>query len=572
MQRTLDKIRDWHIVAVIILAGAIIYGKSVTYTFTFTDDVRLITLNRDILDSFANIPKLFRTDAFLSVTSAQLFYRPMLNILLMIETQIANGSPAIYHLTNILLHLGCSVLLFRILQQLGCGRIVAGIFALLFCVHPLNTSAVVWIPGQNDILLTLFVLASFSFLLRALETRRISPLVWHFVFFFLALLTKESAVVFPVLTVSYVVLFHRSTLTRKIWGSGLLAYVIIAGIWFTLRSAVPQTFTVHLRTGFFLTSSLHNIPALLLYLGKVFFPFNLSIFPNLGDNSVWLGAASLVILIMALILWRPPTLKHIFWGFGWFILFIAPTLISGFIFFEHRAYSAFFGLLFAFSQFPAVQAFDLSKKAHIAGFGLIVAIFSVIAIVHSEQFRDRTAYATSAYISNPSVDASYANLAELFVGQGNYDDAERVVRKGLARNPAMNTSHRVLADILAHRGNYNQAATEYETSLRLNPLQLNTYIAYGKMCIDAGRPDEAARIWRTSVAVNPGFILGYYYLANFYVHVKNDPDSSMMYVRQIQERGMTVLPELLQAIQECRDKETKSNTNQAPSTARRADE
>ena len=136
----------------------------------------------------------------------------------------------------------------------------------------------------------------------------------------------------------------------------------------------------------------------------------------------------------------------------------------------------------------------------------------------------------------------------------------------------MNTSHRVLADILAHRGNFSQAATEYETSLRLNPLQLNTYIAYGKMCIDAGRPDEAARIWRTSVAVNPGFILGYYYLANFYVHVKNDPDSSMMYVRQIQERGMTVLPELLQAIQECRDKETKSNTNQAPSTARRADE
>jgi predicted Zn-dependent protease len=114
----------------------------------------------------------------------------------------------------------------------------------------------------------------------------------------------------------------------------------------------------------------------------------------------------------------------------------------------------------------------------------------------------------------------------------------------------MKTAHRMLGDILAHRNEYELAAQEYETYLRLDPLQLYTYIVYGKMCIDAGRIDDASRLWKTSVKINPNFILGYYYLANFYLRVKNDPDSAMTYAGQIQQRGVSVMPELLRAIQE----------------------
>jgi hypothetical protein len=65
-----------------------------------------------------------------------------------------------------------------------------------------------------------------------------------------------------------------------------------------------------------------------------------------------------------------------------------------------------------------------------------------------------------------------------------------------------------------------------------------------------GRPDHAAQLWQRSVILSPDFLLGYYYLANFYVHVKNDPDSAMMYANQIQQRGVAVMPELLHAIQD----------------------
>jgi protein O-mannosyl-transferase len=541
----------------IVLAGTIMYGKSVAYEFTFTDDVRLVALNQDVLDNIANIPTLFKTDAFLSTTDAQLFYRPIMNVLFMMEAQIAGNAPWIYHLTNILLHLACSILLFRVLQQAGSTRRIAALAAVLFCVHPLNTSAVVWIPGRNETLLTLFILGSFSFLLRAVKTNRLPPLLWHFVLFFLALLTKESAVVFPILTISYVYLFHPGVAPRRVWVLGLLGYVLLGGVWFELRSLVPQTFALQLNTGFLLMSSLRNTPAILLYFGKLFFPFNLSIFPNLTDNSLWPGIAGVVLLSTAFLIRMPASIKKFVWGVGWFLLFLIPTFASGYIFFEHRAYSAFFGFLFAVVQLPLVQSLDLSKRTHLFGIVAVLAVFAFVSVTHSEQFHNRTAYATSAYIADPSIDGSYANLAELFIGEGNYDDAERVLRKGLARSPNLNATHRVLADLLSHRHEYEKAAQEYEISLRLNPLQLNSYIVYGKMCLDAGWNDEALKIWKTSVAVNPGFILGYYYLANFYVHVKNDPDSAMIFVRQIELHGATVMPDLLKIIQDRKKEESR---------------
>ncbi|HET9131180.1 MAG TPA: hypothetical protein VFO86_09545, partial [Terriglobia bacterium] len=258
-----DAIRNRHIIFILVLASLILYAKSVSFTYTFTDDVRLVALNQGVLDDFRNFPRLFTTDAFMSVGSTQLFYRPLMNVLFMLESQIASGSTALHHGTNVLLHLACCILLFRVLMQLGTVRTLAGLAALLFCVHPLNTSAVVWIPGRNDTLLTLWILGSFSVLLQAVTTKKLLSLIGHFVLFLGALLTKESAVVFPVLTVSYLWLFHRGDVTRKLWLAGIAGYCLATMVWFGLRSLVPETSAVHMKTDFILVNAIRDLPAIL---------------------------------------------------------------------------------------------------------------------------------------------------------------------------------------------------------------------------------------------------------------------------------------------------------------------
>ena len=208
------------------------------------------------------------------------------------------------------------------------------------------------------------------------------------------------------------------------------------------------------------------------------------------------------------------------------------------------------GLLFVFAQLPVIQKVNFERPAHVLGLVGILALFGVIAMFHSEHFRNRTAYATNAFLSSPSIDESYSSLAGLYLDERNYAAAERILLMGIDRKPRMKLVHRMLGDVYAKRHEYALARNEYETSIRLEPLQVYTYINYGNMCLEANRPDDAARLWKRAVFLNPDFLLGYEYLANFYIYTKKDPDSAMIYARQIQQQGVTVLPELLHDIQQ----------------------
>jgi Tfp pilus assembly protein PilF len=399
-------------------------------------------------------------------------------------------------------------------------------------------------------LLTLLVLASFSLFLRALDSKRFPPLIGHFLLFFLALLTKESAVVLPVLCAAYVFLVRKERPPRATTVAVTLVYAILLAVWIGLRSMVTRSFEVHESISDLAINWMKNLPAFILYIGKAILPFNLSIYPNLTDHSLILGMCSILLLVVVFVFRRPSSMRQLSWGLGWFFLFLAPSFLSGTIFHEHRAYSAFVGLFIAASQLPLIQSIDLSKYSRVLVFLAILIVFSVVAMLHSEDFRNRTAYATTAYMKDPSNIWSNTSLAGLFLDEGNDEAAERVLKAAIALDSSMKVVHRMLGDVLANRRQYALAAREYETAIRLDPLQLYNYINYGKMCLSAGRLDDAARLWKRSVMINPDFLLGYYYLANFYVHAKNDPDSAMIYAKQIQQRGVTVMPELLHAIQD----------------------
>ncbi len=545
----LGSIRKSKIFLLIAFVGCLVYAKSIVYQNTYFDDVFLLVVNHEFLSNLSNLPKLFTTDVFISVANPIVFYRPLMNVLFMVEMQIAGASTVLYHVTNILLHIGSSIMLFVVMRQLRFLKGTAAAAALIFCVHPLSTSAVVWIPGRNDVLMTLLVLSSLSLFVRGLDTGKTWILVAHFVTFFLALLTKEAAVVLPLVIAGYVFFVRKEHFARTTVFATSVAYILTIAMWFFLREMVSRTFQVREPYTVLLGVWLSNMPAILLYLGKAFFPFNLSIFPNLSDSSLVFGILA-VLVVSGLLLSGRQIARPFFWGgLIWFLVFLFPSLLSGTIFFEHRAYCSLAGLIVAIADLPPVRRIDFSKPVHILGLVCLLALFGILAMFHSEEYRNRYAFATSAFSSSPSIDEPYASLAGMYLDERDYDDAEKVIGAGLARNPYMKTIHRMLGDIYTARRKYADAAREYKLSLQLEPLQLYTYINYGRMCLDAGRPDEAANLWKRSVFLNPQFLVGYEYLVNYYIYTKNDPDSAMMYAREIQRQGVPVMPELLQAIE-----------------------
>jgi len=135
--------------------------------------------------------------AFTSFDFANWF--PLTWLSLMLDAEIAGASPRMFHLTNLLLHAGSTLLLFRLLDRATGARWKSAWVAALFAVHPLHVESVAWIAERKDVLSTLFgflaMLAWLRFVERPGARRQAAVLLC----FALGLLCKQMLVTLPFL-------------------------------------------------------------------------------------------------------------------------------------------------------------------------------------------------------------------------------------------------------------------------------------------------------------------------------------------------------------------------------------
>jgi len=156
-------------------------------------------------------------------------YRPVVSVAYLVQRQVFGDVPLGYHLVSLALHLSCVALGLRWLSRRveGASPLALFVGGLLLAVHPSRVEGVAWISGSADLWMGFWVLLG----LEAWDARRN---LLAGVFFSLALLSKEAAVVVPLLLVSdHVFLarrdhfFRQWSITSAIMGVALAVRVII---------------------------------------------------------------------------------------------------------------------------------------------------------------------------------------------------------------------------------------------------------------------------------------------------------------------------------------------------------
>ena len=122
----------------IILAAAIAFGPALFFGVTAFDDDKIIGI---FTGSPHRMIDAVTSNAFME-HKGQDFYRPLQSLSFMIDAAISGGGPAIYHLTNILLHAITACCLWRLLILLGFGERRSLAAALVFRLLRLRTRAV----------------------------------------------------------------------------------------------------------------------------------------------------------------------------------------------------------------------------------------------------------------------------------------------------------------------------------------------------------------------------------------------------------------------------------------------
>lgn len=278
-----EKIKPLYLFIILGIVSFGIYANSLQNEFVFDDES--VVVNNTSIQSLSNIPKYFTADEGFHKVIGR-YYRPVVSTTYAIDYAIWGLKPFGFHLTNILIHLISSLLLFALLKFMfknyKFGLTGAFIGSLLYAVHPIHTEAVAWVSGRTDSLVTLFFFASFLFYIKYSDDLKSQKnLNWALAFYALGLLSKEMIITMPVFILLYDFIFKKES--KDFFKKNIRAYLLFAGVtvlYLIIRYLVLKDIPEREKYLYFygidgitaLGTMLKTIP---VYLKLLFVPFNL---------------------------------------------------------------------------------------------------------------------------------------------------------------------------------------------------------------------------------------------------------------------------------------------------------
>ncbi|MFH0738261.1 MAG: glycosyltransferase family 39 protein [Candidatus Omnitrophota bacterium] len=318
----------------ILLSGLLIYLNSLRNNFVW-DDI-LVIVNNDFIKGWALLGEIFSKPLFYLTNNEYLYYRPILTLSFVFDYSLWGLNPFGFHLTNIILHLCAGLLIYKLFDILFNESHLAFCAGFFFILHPLNTSVVNYVTSRADILLLIFSVFALILFLKAVNYKHYLLSLFCFS---LALLSKESALVFPVLLVfagemHYLVMqtgqgSEPKAKMRRIWYIAFIAVAI--GYIFLRTKIIGVGFNLSASGKIGILSILATFCMVILhYLKLIYFPFGLHMLSNipiiqLQDNWFVLPLVIAIILAVFFIIYRLDKISFFLTGF--FIIWVSPVAL-----------------------------------------------------------------------------------------------------------------------------------------------------------------------------------------------------------------------------------------------------
>ncbi|PQO47432.1 tetratricopeptide repeat protein [Blastopirellula marina] len=425
-----------------------------------------------------------------------------------------------YHLANLAIHLSAALVLYwlvwrtlqspRLVERYGQAAVpLAGVIALIWTLHPLQTQSVTYIVQRYESLMGLFFLLTIACLVRGVDTGKRLWLVASLGFCLLGMQTKEVMAAAPIMALWYDRVFLAESwreLWRKRWAyyaayllalASLILFIAMHWSWIGKRGTL---FHDHLSP---LAYAMNQGAVILHYVRLTFWPQGQNIdygWPP-SDNYVTLIAADLVIVALLCLtvwaIWKAPALG--FLG-GWFFVILAPS--SSFapiidLAFEHRMYLPLLSLA-AMTVIGAYEALTRYvtpvRRPAVAGVvaALVIVSLGITTTLRNEVYDTPLSLWSDVMRKSPEHWRSYVNLGKHYAEAQQPAKAAPYFAKAYELNP---DDHRVLNNYASlqetHFQNYELAEECYLQAIADNPDYPVARFNYGSFLNDRGRHAEA---------------------------------------------------------------------------------
>ncbi len=530
----------------LIMIPAAIYFKSLNNQFISSWDDNVYVTENPIIKSFHGDSIPFSINYyFRNFIGGN--YHPLTMLSYSIEYSKFKLNPKPYHITNLVLHLLNTLLVFCFIFLLTRKQWVAFITALLFSIHPMHVESVAWVAERKDVLYSFFYLAALCMYLIYLQQEKRKWLFYAFTFllFVFAILSKAMAVSLPIafFVVDYFIgrKISLKTVFEKV--PFLLLSVIFGYVAIEAQKSINA---LHEMAEYnFFDRFLFVCYGLMMYLWKLILPIHLSAFYNYppkgeGMFPIIFYIAPIVIFGLAYLILKSKAKyfgKDVWFGFGFFITTIALVSqvlpVGGTIISDRYTYLPYIGLFFILAQWidnlSANKAEKIKPLKIFALSGLVFFIISCcfLTFQRSKVWHDGIRLWSDAIEKFEEHPRSYKMRGEEYFIAKKYEKAVEDYDHALAQYE--------YPDLYYHRGfaNYsigkNEASIkDFTVAIKYKPIDANAYLNRGNAYYALNKYSEAIIDYTSAISNRKKFSeaynnrgLAYYYLKKYHDAIKD---------------------------------------------------
>jgi tetratricopeptide (TPR) repeat protein len=513
------------IIALIVLI-LIVYIQVLHFGFAHLDDSVYVTQNSHVLGGLSAEGLKW---AFTSMFAG--FWHPITWLSLMLDAQIYGSWAGGYHLTNLLLHVVSSLILFMIFHRMTGSFWRSGFVATLFALHPLHVESVAWIGERKDVLSAFWGMLTIYAYIYYAERPGIKRYLFFFIFFFLGLMSKAMLVTMPFLLLlldywpldriffrvksSEIItsdkkgfVIPKPASIRRVILEKIPLFILIIPISIVTFFAERKFGALPTMESFPLDMRIYNaLISYIRYMGKTILPINLSVYyphPGMWPALQVIIAGSIIILLSILVFSKMARYPYLTVGWLWYLGTLVPVIglvqVGPCSMADRYTYIPLIGLfiMFVWGVPDLVGRFPHKKAVLSFGALLLIIVLSILSWQRCRLWGDN-------FLLWDDVLKKY-NISSI----GNIRENRRM---------AFAYNFRGLG--YAEKGNYRQAIEDYNMALKIDnkygEALNNRANTYGII----GQNDLALRDFAQIITINPKFADAYYNRGNLYLSISD---------------------------------------------------
>jgi tetratricopeptide (TPR) repeat protein len=449
----------------------------------------------------------------------------------MLDCQIYGLNPLGHHITNLLIHIANSILLFLLLSRMTGATWRSAFVAAAFALHPLHVESVAWAAERKDVLSGLFWMLTILAYMRYAKQPNIGRYMLVMLAFVMGLMSKPMVVTLPfvLLLLDYWPL-ERLTWQRNAneeqqavtYRKASAGHLVTEKIPMFLLSATASVITLVTQKQAVAALENLSIPIRVInalgcyfnYVIKMIYPKDLAVLYPVPDKTSTDSALLAVMgVVLLLVLWGKGR-RWLVMGLLWFLGTLVPVIglvqVGSQIMADRYTYLPSIGV-FIIIAWGAEELFTKMRypKA-IPALGAVAVIIAMVLTTRTQvgYWQDSPTLYKRAIAVTKNNFVMHTNYGEYLCEQGQYEEGIQHLREAVRINPDYLAARVNLCTTLLAQGKLNEAIACLTKALQERNDWPNTEIMLNNLGWAYEQKGDLAQAeinYRKSLAIKPDY-------------------------------------------------------------------